>query len=446
MSFEIRDPIHEGIICSEEEKALINSPLVQRLKWVAQLSMVNQVYNGATHSRFSHSLGAMQIAGEYMTHLVGVDSCPPQLYIFQGFFIDLARVAGLLHDIGHGPFSHSFDHVVYKKIYHIDDGGHDLARVVLIQQDLLRRYLPREIGAEDLIKLWEPELFSKTHVRNLWAPHLSKTHVLGSLSEISKDVDYKPFYDIVRNIVEGPLGADRIDFTRRDSYNIGMTHLGTIPTSRIIQNSKIVKVEGVPRLSYHVKIIDDIIRTLDGRLSMYASVYLHKTSVAASILVEKMMECISEPFGLPGMTLSEDFLRLTDHKIFAMVSEWHEPLGTYENLPEIRLRKKAQKFYTDLMDRNLPKMDHEVHVSDFEKVYDEKEYADMWYPGKDPESFVIYKSRPISGISADKFDKYHIYFHDSHDKIFTCQELLDKIGYTVPIKPYYIVRGYSMPV
>lgn len=428
MSFEIRDPIHEGIICSAEEKALINSPLVQRLKWVAQLSMVNQVYNGATHSRFSHSLGAMQIAGEYMTHLTCQD-------FYKDFYIKLARVAGLLHDIGHGPFSHSFDHVVYKKLYHVEDGGHDLARIPLVKSEMLKKYLPKGVTPNDLIKLWAPD-------NPLFAP-----------GNVFVNDNERAYFEIIRNVVEGPLGADRIDFTRRDSYNIGMTHLGTIPTSRIIQNSKIITVDGVPRLSYHTKIIDDIIRTLDGRLSMYASVYLHKTSVAATILVEKMMECICEPFGLVGMTLSEDFLRLTDHKIFAMVSEW--PAARYtpdlsweefveKNAEEMMVRIKAQKFYTDLMDRRLPKMDHEVHITDFEKSYDEKFYADLWYPGQDPSTFVIYKSRPISGISAEKFDKYHIYFHDSDGKIYTCQELLDKIGYTVPIKPYYIVRGYTL--
>jgi len=437
-TFAIRDPIHEGIICSASEKGLINSPLVQRLKWVAQLSMVNQVYNGATHSRFAHSLGAMQIAGEYMTHLLSTVSehtwqenglsmhmatDAPNYY--RDFYIQLARVAGLLHDTGHGPFSHSFDHIIYRKIYNIDDGGHDLARVQLMNSPLLYEYLPDDIDPEDLIELWAPG------TTNMFRSEYSKHR--------------KPMWDIIRNIVEGPLGADRIDFTRRDAYNIGMTHLGTIPTSRIIQNSKIVFINGVPRLSYHVKIIDDIIRTLDGRLSMYSSVYLHKTSVAASLLVERMMDLVCEPFRLVEMTKDpEQFKRLTDHKIFGMISEWFQHEGTDISEQEYINIKIAQKMYENLMDRRLPKMDYELHVSNFSAPFDEQHYVSQWYPGRDPSTFIIYKSRPISGISAEKFDKYGISFHDSNGNLYTCQELLDQIGYTVPIKPYYIVRGYSL--
>ncbi len=135
----------------------------------------------------------------------------------------------------------------------------------------------------------------------------------------------------------------------------------------------------------------------------------------------------------------EQFKRLTDHKIFAMISE--ASLGTSDGVENI---KYAQELYERLMDRKLPKMNHEVHVNDFNTPFDENNYINDWYPNHDPASFIIYKSRPISGISADKFDKYNIYFHDNNGEIFTCGELLERIGYTIPIKPYYIVRGYSM--
>ena len=432
MSFSIRDPILENITCTADERALINSPLVQRLKWVTQLSLVNHVFNGATHSRFAHSLGALSTAGEYMTHLLETVSdrewrkhdmtmtLSSSYPYFKEHYIKLARVAGLLHDVGHGPFSHSFDKTIYQKIYGIPDGGHDLARINLVTHELIYEHLEENINPEELVELWSP----------------------GSVPSFS--AQDKSMFNIIRNIVEGPLGADRIDFTRRDSHNIGMQHLGTIPASRIIQNSKIVFVNNVPTLSYHAKCIEDIIRTLDGRLSMYTSVYLHKTSVAASLLVEKMMDLICEPFGLVEMTKDPDqFKRLTDHKIFAMISEWCPPSPIKaEDLAEVRNIKRAQQLYEQLMDRQLPKMEHEVRINDFTTPFNEQHYVDLWYPNRDPSTFIIYCSRPISGISAAKFDKYGIVFHDNNDKLYTCQELLDSIGYTVPIKPFYIVRGY----
>jgi len=149
--FAIRDPIHEWITCSSEEKEIVNSPLMQRLKWIKQLSLVDQVFNGGTHTRFSHSLGTKKIADEYMKHLFAhgeigdlvdmihkeEDISEDNTYVTPKHCITLARSAGLLHDIGHGPFSHSFDHVVYKRIYGIDDGRHDFARLKLVKSPLL---------------------------------------------------------------------------------------------------------------------------------------------------------------------------------------------------------------------------------------------------------------------------------------------------------------------
>lgn len=432
-TFYIRDPILEGIAYSDHEKALINSPLVQRLKWVSQLSMVNQVYNGGTHSRFSHSLGAMTVAGQYMTHLL--ETVTDAEFQAHGIFMDadsrkgwiqLARMAGLLHDIGHGPFSHSFDHAVYQQIYGVEDGGHDIARLKLLDSPLLYEHLwDLDVDVEHLMEIWSP----------------------GYKNNSFHEIPHRHMYAIIRTIVEGPLGADRIDFTRRDAYYVGMQHLGTVPASRIIQNSKIVFGgpgigDDVPHVSYSHKCIHDIIRTLDGRLNMYESVYMHRTSMAATVLVEMMMRLTCEPFNLIQMTSDpEQFKRLTDHKFLGMVAESGPHIPGWEKYQHNI--ERAKLLYDMLMDRRLPKMDHETHVTDFDTPFNAGDYAAKWYPGRDPDTYQIVKTRAISGISADKFDRYQITFHSGSQDLRTCHEVLKEIGYQVPIKPYYIVRGYS---
>ena len=92
------------------EKALIDSPWVQRLRYIYQLQSARWVYPSAEHSRFQHSLGAMHMAGEFAKHLypslrkVLGDECPSAPFIEE-----YMRVTGLLHDLGHGPFGHFFD-------------------------------------------------------------------------------------------------------------------------------------------------------------------------------------------------------------------------------------------------------------------------------------------------------------------------------------------------
>ena len=145
------DPIHEYIqftVPSEKtsstestEKDLIDSPWVQRLRYIYQLQSARWVYPSAEHSRFQHSLGAMHLAGRYAKHVYPsladtVSKIPSLPYIEE-----LLRVAALLHDIGHGPFCHFFDHHVLKlfNLSHEQVGQH----IILYELNTLIRKLKR---------------------------------------------------------------------------------------------------------------------------------------------------------------------------------------------------------------------------------------------------------------------------------------------------------------
>lgn len=94
-SLEIRDPVHGFIYREPHERDLIDTKLFQRLRFLHQLALAHLVYPGATHTRFDHSLGAFHVAGGLAKALVQSDSEKR-----------LVRLATLLHDVGHGPFSH----------------------------------------------------------------------------------------------------------------------------------------------------------------------------------------------------------------------------------------------------------------------------------------------------------------------------------------------------
>ena len=105
---EIRDPIHGYIKITEEERELIDSVYVQRLRRIHQLAGAYLVYPGGVHSRFEHVIGTMHVAG-----LVG-QSVAEKAGLSDDDIQEL-RIAGLLHDVGHGPFSHLFEEVLAEK-------------------------------------------------------------------------------------------------------------------------------------------------------------------------------------------------------------------------------------------------------------------------------------------------------------------------------------------
>ena len=106
--WEIKDPVHGYIEVTPTERAIIDTPQFQRLRRVKQLSAAHLTYPGAEHTRFQHSLGVMHLSGEIARRLQDVELIDQE-------DASKIRIAGLLHDIGHGPFSHLFEEVLEKR-------------------------------------------------------------------------------------------------------------------------------------------------------------------------------------------------------------------------------------------------------------------------------------------------------------------------------------------
>lgn len=423
--FCVRDVIHDYIECSNKEKEIINSPLVQRLKWVMQLSAVYHVFNGGTHTRFAHSLGAMHVAGMYMTHLFKDQKLREICELnTPEHYIQVARLAGLLHDIGHGPFSHLFDHIVYQKISSsqveaqndvLGRGGkipygHDQARLDLIESDLLKPYILNcGVKPSEIAMAWSGEF-----------------GVRDSKGRKRSNIREQWIYYIIGSVVQGPLGADRIDFTLRDSYYTGTTHLGTIAHTRIISNSGVKITSLGLTLYYNDKIIRDVISALDGRLYLYHDVYFHKTSMAASILIEEMLLASCDELKLVERTKDiSQFRYLNDSTIIgALVCS--DSLGG--------------KYCRMLLDRRLPKLVKEEMVNASDK-WSESEYQQKWEATDDMK---IVKTRVISGISPGKFEEYNIKFKTNLGELISCAQALDNIKFHPSQPPYYLVRMYSL--
>jgi HD superfamily phosphohydrolase len=227
----INDPVFGFIhIPDEFIYRIINHPYIQRLNRIKQLGLAFYVYPGAVHSRFHHSLGAMHLMSEAIGQLQS-NGHPVSNEEKSG-----AMACILMHDIGHGPFSHVLENTLVNKIRHED--------ISL----LLMNRMNREMNGK-----------------------------LNLAIEIFKDTYPKRF---LHQLVSGQLDVDRLDYLRRDSFFTGVTE-GNIGSARIL---KMLNLKD-DRLVIEAKGIYSIENFLMARRLMYWQVYLHKTAVAA----EKML-------------------------------------------------------------------------------------------------------------------------------------------------------------
>lgn len=414
-----RDPIHGWIKYSDAERKLIDTPLMQRLRRVKQLTTVDLVYPGGNGSRFEHSLGAMHIAGMYCDVVL-----KDVLESVRQVLTNITRAAALMHDIGHGPFSHSFDRAVYSSIYTHDpklskSDGHDVHRHYIIHNDPAIRDALEEMSVDPD---WISAVWNAKSENKLW---------MNCLHGSPKLVDLNQYLLVLSAIVQGPMGADRMDFTMRDSYYTGMTHLGTIAHTRIMDHAKMFFDDGTQSwcLSYSEKVLEDMLHALDGRQYMYRNVYLHKTCIAGSILIEQIMQNISKLIDLKDRVMDlEKFVFLNDSIIM-------EPLMMTDDNDLTRETIALTKRY---LKRNLPKLEFEQTLSEHEA---DPEVINTF---KGDPDFAIDVTRIINSIDPKMFDKYSIYFYNRICDKISCTDALKNIGYSVPQKPYRIVRVYRM--
>lgn len=232
----VNDPVH-GFITLPTELIfdIIEHRYFQRLRRIRQLGMAALIYPGALHTRFQHALGAMHLMSQAIATLrvKGVDISPEEE--------SAANIAILLHDIGHGPFSHTLEEHIVRGVSHED--------LTLVFMDFFNNLFANQL--ELAIKI-----FDNTYPKKF-----------------------------LHQLVSSQLDVDRLDYLARDSFFTGVQE-GIIGTERIISmlnvadNSLVVDIKGI----YSIE------KFLISRRIMYWQVYLHKTVVAADSLIVKILE------------------------------------------------------------------------------------------------------------------------------------------------------------
>jgi HD superfamily phosphohydrolase len=233
---EIRDPIHGFINRTELEEKIIDTTVFQRLRGIKQLAMAHLVYPGAMHTRFDHCIGAMNIAGKLGERLI--DDREVQRII---------RVATLLHDVGHGPFSHVSEDTLEKY--------YDRSKIKPKAKEKIHEHVTGDIIA------MSPE------IRTLIS-ETDRNKIIGLLWGTSGE----PVY---RGIVSGPLDADKQDYLLRDSYFCGVKY-GIFDSERLINTLQIHNDGHDQSLAASIDGIYAIEQFVLAKYHMTTQVYRHK--------------------------------------------------------------------------------------------------------------------------------------------------------------------------
>lgn len=294
-----RDPIHGNIKIFPFELKIIDLRIFQRLRYLKQTPSVGYVFHSANHTRFEHSVGALHIAEMYAENL---DISNPDK--------ELLRLCALLHDIAHGIFSHLYDDTVYREIYPREKHGHDLHR-----KKIIREHIP-EVLLETYDKEELRESIKSSGLDEYLMPD-TKESVQSIMNQVAEKLLSKGTAH--HNIIHGPLGCDRMDFVKRDSYFSGTGHYGGFPLDRIIHFSLISGKDKI--LCYSSKILDDIVLFLINRFHMYKNVYFHKTCRALDLMLKQILEDSMVPLKLVERTSNlREFEKLNELSFFNEIS------------------------------------------------------------------------------------------------------------------------------
>lgn len=293
----INDPVHGFIsIPAGLLQSLVDHPWFQRLRRIKQLGLTEFVYPGAIHTRFHHALGAMNLMSK------ALDTLEQKGHTISADEREAAMAAILLHDVGHGPFSHALEYALIPELHHEE--------ITL----LIMRHLATELGGNMSLAL---AMFSDQYER--------------------------PFF---HQLVSGQLDMDRLDYLARDSFFTGVVE-GGVASDRIISMLNLVN----ENLVVEEKAIYSLESFLVARRLMYWQVYLHKTTVSTEQMLVQLLKRARhlyaqetdlplrwplarffEPLQFPDPTLPpgalpswlDAFLAMDDADIWAAIKDWSQ--------------------------------------------------------------------------------------------------------------------------
>jgi HD superfamily phosphohydrolase len=313
-----------GVPGAAAEQDLIDHAWLQRLRRIHQLQSAWWVFATAEHSRFQHALGSMHLAGEWGRHLYPTLRQQHRDVPSQAVVIETLRLAGLLHDVGHGPFGHFFDE------NYLNRWGLDHEHVG--RQLILGELAPLIAGSGASP---DADFEAGERVDPRWVAFLISPGDLPGL-------DPPAWLGVLKPLLVGPFSADNMDYVPRDSYICGIS-TGPVDVQRILHYS-FVSEHG---LTLHNHGAEALFMFLTARLYLYHQVYFHRTVRRIDLQLREIFPAtIDRLLGGNPLERLPAFQRLDEWRLMCEVDRWAHD----EPDPELR---ELGRSWADLLARKL---------------------------------------------------------------------------------------------
>lgn len=316
----IYDSVHGAIELPDICIKIINTIEFQRLREIYQLGACYYVFPGACHKRFEHSIGVCYLAGELISN---IKEKQPELEI-DNRVIELVQIAGLCHDLGHGPFSHLFDNEILKK--YKNTGNVNIChenRSCLILEGIIQKYdLNISENETQIIQdLINPEKFI---LKNKW------------------------IYQIVSNCFNG-IDVDKFDYISRDTKNIGLCY--GFDFQRLIKLARVID----DNICYPIKLIFEINNLFQTRYRLHREIYNHPVVNSIEYMIKDILSYCDSMFKISdSINMIEEFIKLNDN-ILSIIENIE-----IDNIDIL----KSQQIIKNIKIRNLYKYIGEMSMSD----------------------------------------------------------------------------------
>ncbi len=287
----IKDPLYGYIRLKESEKNILDTEAVQRLRRIKQLSGAEYVYPAANHTRFEHSLGVFHLAGTLASSL------PVKL---KPEDVTKLKIAALLHDVGHAPFSHLLEPTMRQ----ITGKTHEDLGTWTITKSSLSDTLRKEgIDPDEVGKL-----------------------AVGKLTDNERR--------FMNQVIRSSVDVDKMDFLVRDSYHTGAGY-GTVDIFRLIYTMDVLDGD----LAVNSTAIPTLETFLLGRLESFRAIYFHRASRAAQIMIQKALEQAEPELKLLSFRTPDEYLALDDYSVWSQLKACQKSRSLIEDVENRRLIK-----------------------------------------------------------------------------------------------------------